>query len=104
MSEQELLAMELHQVIKIDRLKSVMRVPGGWLYHMTTLINKKDNYGGDVPVDISTSSVFVPEPTPRIITYEGYEEWLKSQEEQYPEPEPNQSEEDENRLLTLGHY
>jgi hypothetical protein len=38
------------------------------------------------------------------LPYEGYDEWEKELPEQYPEPEPNDNEEFERVLLTLGHY
>lgn len=107
MTEQDLLKMPLHdiKIIKKDMIW-IIRVPGGWIYYFQQSISRDSYYPNGIPstVQVSVTSTFVPEPRPLTVDYPGYEEWLKSQEEQYPEPEPNQSDVDEARLLTLGHY
>lgn len=107
MTEKELLQMQLHETRIIrENLAWVMRVPGGWIYYFQQSIKRDSYYPGGIPsaIQVSVTSTFVPEPRPLTHDYAGYEEWLASQTQQYPEPEPDQEQAYEERLLTLGHY
>jgi hypothetical protein len=106
MTEQDLLEMPLHSIKEIKKSSIwVMRVLGGWLYSTRTTISRNDDIGCITePIQVSTTTTFVPEPRPLTVDYSGYEEWLKSQEEQYPEPEINKEQAADESFLTLGHY
>jgi len=71
MTIKELLEMEMHEEKYIFNHRTVIRVPGGWIYE--TEIYKNEVYTGGM------TSCFVPEPSLQTIssTYNGYDEWLK---------------------------
>ena len=53
---QEMLDMELHHMLRLDRDFTILRVPGGWIYEIIDAYN--DN--NDVPI---INNIFVPEPS-----------------------------------------
>ena len=71
MTIKKLLEMEMHEEKYIFNHRTVIRVPGGWIYE--TEIYKNEVYTGGM------TSCFVPEPSLQTIssTYNGYDEWLK---------------------------
>jgi hypothetical protein len=57
MTEEELLAMPLHEVHKLTKWLTIRRVVGGWIYTEYSNI-VEDGVG---PTQIAMSNVFVPE-------------------------------------------
>jgi hypothetical protein len=109
MTEQDLLKMNLHDVLIIkNEFMWVIRVPGGWIYHIREVIERRSAMYPESkpePTRISTTSTFVPEARPLTVDYAGYEEWLEAQSKSaYPEPESNPSDDAEKAMLTVGHY
>ena len=56
----KLLGMELHEIKKLDDWLSAVRVPGGWIYNVTTVVRTDHTKGTDQT--FQRNSVFVPEP------------------------------------------
>lgn len=108
---QQMLDMKLHDILVIQKgFFWLMRVPGGWIYYVEQSIKKHYVYDAKIyPTQVSIATTFVPEPVIQNAssakTHEGFIDWLNSTEqEQYPEPEPNQADDQERRFLETGSF
>lgn len=97
MTVKELLEMEIHEEYMFKH-RTVLRVPGGWIYE--TEMYKNDMYAGGV------TSCFVPEPVCKqpILQTMGYDEWLKTFEQDMPEPDYDKTVQAEKNFLTMGRF
>ena len=98
MTIKELLEMEIHEEYVFNR-RIVIRVPGGWIYE--TEVYKNGVYTGRM------TSCFVPEPNlqTNMPANNGYDEWLKTLEPDFPEPEDyDKTLQSEKDFLTMGRF
>ena len=104
MTIKELLEMEIHEEYVIKHrvthcFRVVIRVPGGWIYETETY---KDGVYA-----VGKTSCFVPEPVCKqpILQTMGYDEWLKTLEPDFPEPEDyDKTLQSEKDFLTMGRF
>lgn len=90
--------MELHEKYVFNN-RTVIRVPGGWIYETEVCLD-------GVYTDMITSC-FVPEPNlqTNMPANNGYDEWLKTLEPDFPEPEDyDKTAQAEKNFLTMGRY
>jgi len=104
MTIKELLEMEIHEEHVFNQMKpyyfrTVIRVPGGWIYETETC--KNEMYTG------GKTSCFVPEPNSQAtsLSNSGYDEWLQTVEPDMPEPEDyDKTAQSEKNFLTMGSF
>ena len=103
MTIKELLEMKIHEEYVIKHrvthcFRVVIRVPGGWIYETETY---KDGVYA-----VGKTSCFVPEPNlqTNMPANNGYDEWLKTLEPDFPEPDYDKTAQAEKDLLTIGRF
>jgi hypothetical protein len=106
MTIKELLEMEVHEEYVFNHsaancYRVVIRVPGGWIYETETYNNQVRTVGA--------TSCFVPEPNLQTTMPidNGYDEWLKTIEPDFPEPpkpDYDKTLESDKDFATMGRF